>query len=52
MEDWEQFFVEKSYRRFDKERVERRTQRTKMALASAVLILIVLAGIVALAMLA
>ena len=51
MEDWEHFFVEKSHRRFDKERVEQRTQRTKTALAAVVLVLIVLGGVVALAML-
>jgi len=51
VEDWEQFFVEKSHRRFDKERNERRSQRAKTSLAAALLVLIVLGGVVALAVL-
>ena len=52
MEDWEKFFIEKSHRRFDKERTERRSQRTKTTVAAAVLVAIVLGGVLVLAMIA
>lgn len=49
MEDWEQFFVEKSRRRFEKERLERRRQRTQGVIAAVVVGLILIGAIVALA---
>ena len=41
MEDWEQFFVEKSRRRADKDRAERRRRRTnQIGLAFAIAVLV------------
>ena len=51
MEDWEQFFVEKSRRRFEKERLDRRRHRTNGLVAAAIVGAIVLSAIFALAML-
>jgi hypothetical protein len=51
VQDWEQFFVEKSRRRAETDRLERRRNQFKLTLATAVLVLIVLGGIVGLAML-
>ena len=42
MEDWEQFFVDKSRRRFEKERAERRRQRTQSLIAAAIVGVVVL----------
>jgi hypothetical protein len=51
VEDWEQFFVDKSRRRFDKDRLDRRRRRLKSSLAVGVLGALLLFAIVALAML-
>lgn len=51
MEDWEQFFVEKSRRRFEKDRSERRRERAKLTIAAAVIALIVVGAIASLAVL-
>ena len=48
MEDWEQFFVEKSRRRFEKERAERRRQRTQSLIAAVIVGMVVLGAIFAL----
>jgi hypothetical protein len=52
VEDWEQFFAEKSRRRFEVERGERRRNRAKLGLAGAVVALLVVGAIVVLAALA
>lgn len=52
MEDWEQFFAEKSRRRFEKERDERRRNRTRLTLAAGVITLLVVTAVVGLAVLA
>lgn len=49
MEDWEQHFVDKSRRRFEKERNERRRGRTRRTLAVVVLAVIFVGAIVGLA---
>jgi len=36
VEDWEQFFAEKSRRRFDRERNERRRMVAKLTIAAAI----------------
>jgi hypothetical protein len=51
VEDWEQFFVEKSRRRFEKERLERRRGRTQALIAAAIIGMIILGAIVGLAFL-
>ena len=51
VEDWEQFFVEKSRRRFEKERLERRRLRQQGLIAAAIIGAIVLAAILGLALL-
>jgi len=51
VEDWEQFFVEKSRRRFDKERAERRRMRTQAYIAGGIITILIVGGIVALAIL-
>jgi hypothetical protein len=51
VKDWEQFFVEKSRRRFEKERAARRRQRTQGLIAAIVVGVIVLGAILALAIL-
>jgi hypothetical protein len=43
VEDWEQFFIEKSRRRADKERLERRRRR-RAARFSLIAILVILVG--------
>lgn len=50
MEDWEQFFVEKSRRRADKDRAERRRRRNGRRLVAAIIALSILFGIVGLMM--
>lgn len=52
MEDWEEFFLEKSRRRFEQERDERRRDRIKAAIAAGTVALLVIAAIVGLAVLA
>ena len=52
VEDWEQFFAEKSRRRFEKERDERRRNRTRLTLAAGVITLLVVTAVVGLAVLA
>ena len=51
VQDWEEFFVEKSRRRAETERQERRRNQFKVALATTVVVLLVVGGIVGLAML-
>ena len=51
MEDWEEFFLEKSRRRFDKAEREHRRQQSRIAISAALIVLLVLAGIVGLAVL-
>jgi hypothetical protein len=51
VEDWEQFFVEKSRRRFDKAERDRRRERTRTAITVALVMLIVVVGIAGLALL-
>jgi hypothetical protein len=48
VEDWEQFFVEKSRRRADKERFEQRRHRRQTILAVAMVAVLILAAIAAL----
>ena len=48
MEDWEQHFVEKSRRRFEKERAEQRRKRKNQLMAAIAVGSSLLAGIVAL----
>jgi hypothetical protein len=48
VEDWEEFFVEKSRRRFDRAEHERRLQQTRTAITVALLVLLVVLGIVGL----
>jgi hypothetical protein len=52
VEDWEEFFLEKSRRRFDKERLERRRERTRTAITATLLVVLILFAIVGLAYLA
>jgi hypothetical protein len=49
VDDWEQHFVEKSRRRFDKERAERRRRRGNRLIAAVALGSLILVGILALA---
>jgi hypothetical protein len=49
VEDWEEFFLEKSRRRFDEAERERRRERTRTTIAVALLVLVVIFGIVGLA---
>jgi hypothetical protein len=49
VEDWEQHFVEKSRRRFEKERDERRRARTRLTIATALLALLFVGAVVGLA---
>ena len=51
MEDWEQFFAEKSRRRFEMEREEMRRDRQKLLLAAGVITLMVIAAIIGLSIL-
>jgi hypothetical protein len=51
VEDWEQFFVEKSRRRFDKERAERLRLRRQATIAGAIITLLIIGAIVALSIL-
>jgi hypothetical protein len=51
VEDWEQFFLEKSRRRFDKERLERQRERTRTAITVGLITVIVVSGILGLALL-
>jgi hypothetical protein len=48
VEDWEQFFVEKSRRRYDKERAERLRLRRQSYIAGAIITLLIIGAIVAL----
>lgn len=49
VEDWEQFFVAKSSRRFDRERFEQRRRRTGAVIGAAIITLIIVIGIIDLA---
>lgn len=49
MEDWEQFFVEKSRRRFEKERAQRRRHFKQGFLAAAIIVALLAGAIIALA---
>lgn len=49
MEDWEQFFAEKSHRRAEKDRAERRRRRNAKVVITIALALGILAGIAGLA---
>lgn len=51
MEDWEEFFLEKSRRRFEKERLERRVRNKNLTLAATIVTILVLGTIIALALL-
>lgn len=51
MEDWEEFFLEKSRRRFEKERLERRRQRLGGWVTAVILGLIIIGGLIGLAVL-
>jgi len=48
VEDWEQFFQEKSRRRFDKDRRNRRRRQIQYGIGGAIVGLTILAGIVGL----
>jgi hypothetical protein len=48
VEDWEQFFVEKSRRRFEKERLEQRRRQTGTLIATAVIVLAMVVAILTL----
>jgi hypothetical protein len=50
VEDWEEFFVEKSRRRADKERRAERKRRNEALVAAAVICLLLAVGIVGLAL--
>jgi hypothetical protein len=50
MEDWEQFFVEKSRRRADKERLAQRKRRVTALIAAGLIAALLAAGIVGLAL--
>jgi hypothetical protein len=52
VEDWEQFFAEKSRRRFEVEREEMRRDRLRLALAAGLIGLLVIVAIVGLAIVA
>jgi hypothetical protein len=49
VDDWEQHFVEKSRRRFEKERHERRRTWTRLAVAGAIVVIIVVGAVLGLA---
>jgi hypothetical protein len=49
VEDWEQFFVEKSRRRSEREWTERRRERTKLLIAALVIAMLLAGGIASLA---
>jgi hypothetical protein len=49
VDDWEQHFVEKSRRRFEKERIEQRRQRAGAVFAAVLIGTVIAVGIVALA---
>lgn len=51
MEDWEQFFAEKSRRRSEKDRLERRRQHTERIIYAAIIGSIIAGGIAGLAIL-
>lgn len=51
MEDWEEFFVQKSRRRSEKERAERSRERARFTVAATVVGLLVFAAVVGLALL-
>lgn len=51
MDDWEQHFLEKSRRRFDKERDERRRARARLTITGVLLALLFIAAVVGLAVL-
>jgi hypothetical protein len=48
VEDWEQFFIAKSRRRFDRERLEQR-RRTGAAVGAAIVTLVIIVGIISFA---
>ena len=48
VEDWEQFFVAKSRRRFDRERLDQR-RRTGAVIGAAIVILVIVVGIISFA---
>jgi predicted nucleic acid-binding Zn ribbon protein len=48
VDDWEQHFVEKSRRRFEKERHDRRRSRTGLALAALILVIVVIGAVLGL----
>jgi hypothetical protein len=52
VEDWEQHFIEKSRRRFEKERLDRRRHRTRLTIAIAALTTLFVGAVVGLAFLA
>ena len=49
VEDWEQFFVAKSRRRFERERFDRRRRRLGAVIGAAILTLVIVLGIIGLA---
>jgi hypothetical protein len=51
MDDWEQFFAEKSRRRSEVERLEERRRRTGRLIYSSIIAALVLAAIIGLAIL-
>lgn len=51
VEDWEQFFVEKSRRRSHKQRLERQRRRTTLTLSTGLVALAVIGAVVGLALL-
>lgn len=50
MEHWEEFFVEKSRRRFDNEQRERRRQRAKAGIAAAFIAILIIGAVTGLAL--
>jgi hypothetical protein len=52
VEDWEQFFAEKSRRRFEVEREEMRRDRLRLALAAGLIGLLVIVAMLGLAIVA
>jgi hypothetical protein len=51
VEDWEQFFLEKSRRRFETERQERRRNQFRLTIAVGVVVMLVVGAVAGLAML-
>jgi hypothetical protein len=49
VEDWEQFFVAKSRRRFERERFDQRRRRIGAVIVAAILTLVIVLGIIGLA---